>query len=319
MPFADDLRIGHPLPAAPDVTIDAGVAAQYQSIVGDPLSLALSSPLARRVTGFERLVNPSLTLQIAIGQSTVATRRVIANLFYRDVILEAQLEIGATLRTIVTPVARQATRSSGRAKVLLDIRCSDERDAPVANFQRLALLPVRDPASMRDVGDIGVADSDLPLERFEPKLPREWDLECLADYATPLVGVHIRDSMVDVVTSALELVRLTQNAALAHRDAAMGQGGRRLVYGGHVVGLAQASLVRMFPSVITVLGWRSCDHLAPVFENETLRHEANVRDVYPTAQGTIVGMRCRSFAHRGSDESTQVLDWQPVVLVKGDQ
>jgi acyl dehydratase len=318
MPYVDDLEIGRPLPPAPEITIDHGLAAQYQSIVGDPLELPLSSPLSRQVTGLERLVNPCLVLQIAIGQSTVATRRVIANLFYRNVILAKQIGTGATLRTIVTPVARQATQSPGRAKVLLDIRCNDEHGASVANFQRLALLPVRDPGSVPDAGTVGTAETNTPLEHFGARVPREWKLQFMPDHASPAIGVRVEDPMPDVVTSALEMVRLTQNVALAHRDGAMGQDGRRLVYGGHIVGLAQASLVRTFPAVATVLGWRSCNHLAPVFENETLRHEVTVVDEYPTPGGNTLGMRCRSFVDRSPLGPTLVLDWQPVVLVKAD-
>src|SRR5690606_20570207 len=110
-PYGDDLVIGTPLPSAPPITIDAGVAAAYQTIVGDPLRLALSDPVSRQVTGrTQRLVNPALVLHMAIGQSTVATRLVIANLFYRDVVLRRQLHVGDTVTTLVTPVARALTR-----------------------------------------------------------------------------------------------------------------------------------------------------------------------------------------------------------------
>jgi 2-methylfumaryl-CoA hydratase len=318
MPFADDLVIGQPLSPAPEITIDEGLAAQYQSITGDPLQLPLSGPLSRRVAGVERVVNPGLVLQIAIGQSTVATRRVIANLFYRDVVLERQVGIGTTLRTVVTPLARQRTRTPGRAKVLLDISCADERGDIVARFQRLALLPCLDD-SLVDVGEVGAADSRLPLERFAAKLPREWSIKALPHGPAPVAGTRAVDPLPDPVTSALELVRLTQNIALAHRDARTGQKGRRLVYGGHVVGLAQASLVRMFPSIVTILGWRSCDHRAPVFEGQTVRHQAVVRDSSVTPHGTVLGISCQSFVDRDREEPPlNVLEWEPVVLCKSE-
>ena len=40
-------------------------------------------------------------MHVSIGQSTVATRRVIANLFYRGVVLRRQVFLGDTLATSV--------------------------------------------------------------------------------------------------------------------------------------------------------------------------------------------------------------------------
>ena len=45
----------------------------------------------------------------------------------------------------------------------------------------------------------------------------------------------------DVVTSASELARLTLDIAQVHHDARAG-GGRRLVYGGHTIGIAAAQV-----------------------------------------------------------------------------
>jgi hypothetical protein len=83
-PYYDDLRPGHRFAPAPAITIGPGACALYQSIVGDPLAISLSSPAGEAVTGVAGgVVNPALALHVSIGQSTVATRRVIANLFYR--------------------------------------------------------------------------------------------------------------------------------------------------------------------------------------------------------------------------------------------
>lgn len=323
-PYGDDLVIGTPLPSAPPITIDAGVAAAYQTIVGDPLRLALSDPVSRQVTGrTQRLVNPALVLHMAIGQSTVATRLVIANLFYRDVVLRRQLHVGDTVTTLVTPVARALTRpgpAGRRAKVLLEIETRDQDDAVVCRFQRLALLPCRDAGSTSEVGEVGSADPSAPLTEFRPGVPA-WDLAAFAAPAASTDGAWV-DPQADTVTAAVELVRLTQNVAFAHRDPRRGQAGRRLVYGGHTIGLAQASLTRTCPAVVTILGWRSCDHLAPVFEGDVLAFDHEVVDrLEHDAHSDIVGFRVRALlvqrAHGSTpEEPTPVLDWRPVALVR---
>jgi 2-methylfumaryl-CoA hydratase len=320
-PYADDLTLGTPLPAAPAITITEGLTAAYQAVTGDGLRLPLSSPLTVEVTGrTEPLVNPALALQVAIGQSTVATRLVVANLFYRDVALLRQVHVGDTLSTTVTPIALELTRPGPRqrrAKVALRIETMDQDGYAVCRFERVALLPCRVAASVTTFGSVGRADSDRSLADFRGYVPGTWSVRAFPATGLP-PAQSWRDPLPDVVTSGLELVRLTQNLAAAHRDPAAGQDGRRLVYGGHTVGLAQASLSRACPGLITVLGWRSCDHVAPVFENDVLDFEVTTLDRLDLDHGALVGFRVNATARRDGqdDDSLTVLDWKPVALVR---
>ncbi|TDD03333.1 acyl dehydratase [Saccharopolyspora terrae] len=317
-PFADDFTLGVSLPAAPSITIDSGLAAGYQAITGDPLRLPLSAVDSTAVTGGDaRLANPGLVLQVAIGQSTVATRRVIANLFYRDVALHRQVHIGDTITTTVTPVAVKLTRPGSRArraKVLLRIETVDQQQRLVARFERLALLPCRDPDGVDERGEIGGPTLDRPLDDYLPFVPSDWKLGVFPGHYTG-IGDSVADPLADTVSGALELVRLTQNQAAAHRDPTRGQDGSRLVYGGHAIGLAQASLARTARGVATVVGWRSCDHLAPVFEGDVLDfHVKELDRVQLDDAAALVGFRVVAAAR----DRTEVLDWRPVALVNTD-
>lgn len=317
-PYAEDLILGQPLPAAPPITIDDGLAWQYQGICGDSLRLPLSRPLAQRVTGQPSLVNPGLALQIAIGQSTVATRRVIANLFYRDVRLKQQPPLGSTLSTVVTPVAAAPTRPSAagpRAKVLLSIVTKDQDDRLLADFQRLALLPVHDESRLAIDGEIGTAAADVDLDDYIPDAPRGWDLRALSGPELPVFGNPVADPLAEPVTDALALVRLTQNLAAPHRDARRGQRGRRLVYGGHTIGLAQAALSRIDPGIATIVGWQSCDHVGPVFEGDLLETHASLVAAIPHEGGTLAAYDVQVTAtHADESDSAVVLAWTPIVL-----
>lgn len=336
-PYADDLVIGVPLPVAPSITIDSGLTAAYQAICGDSLRLPLSRPDSSRVTNrAEVLVNPALALQVAIGQSTVATRLVIANLFYRDVALLRQVFVGDTLTTTVTPIALQLTRPSARgrrAKVALRIETVDQDGQPILRFERVALLPCRDADVLAEHGQVGTADPDRALSDYLQHVPG-WDLSAFPTQGLP-PSRRWDDPLAETVSSALELVRLTQNLAAAHRDARRGQAGKRLVYGGHAIGLAQASLSRACPGLVTILGWRACDHVAPVCEGDVLDFRVEVIDRLDLEPGTphdraaVVGFRVIATSRppidaAGADGSTEaatgsvVLDWTPVALVKHD-
>lgn len=318
LPFAEDLVLGTPLPLAPEVTIDAGLAAQYLAITGDPLRPALSDHVSARLTGAaNRLANPGLVVSVSIGQSTVATRRVIANLQYRNLTLLRPVHVGETLVTRVTPVAADWTRSGqDRAKVLLGMELTTTSGALVASYQRLALLPVAD---SRRLDATGIPDAGTPaaLVDFARCIPTEWTSP--AATGSPVPRNEWSDPLADTVSSARELVRLTNNLAATHRDGREGPGGRRLVYGGHTVGLAQASLARMLPDLLTIVAWRSCDHLAPVYEDDLLTFRAHISAVETVRGFLLADVTCVATAHRNNTEPVDVLEWHPVLALAGGE
>ena len=99
-PYFDDLEVGQAFDWAPSMTLTAGAAAVHQSIIGDRLRLALDADLAIAVTGATTaLAHPQLVCDVAIGQTTLATQRVKANLFYRGLSFHRFPVIGETLFT----------------------------------------------------------------------------------------------------------------------------------------------------------------------------------------------------------------------------
>ena len=99
-PYFDDLVVGQVFDWAPSMTLTAGAAAVHQSIIGDRLRLALDADLAMAVTGATAaLAHPVLVCDVAIGQSTLATQWVKANLFYRGLAFHRFPVIGDTLFT----------------------------------------------------------------------------------------------------------------------------------------------------------------------------------------------------------------------------
>jgi acyl dehydratase len=80
-PHYEDLDVGRVF-HAPGLTLTAGHAALHQATVGDRLRLALDEPLCREATGeVAMLAHPMLVCDVAIGQSTGPSGRVLGNLF----------------------------------------------------------------------------------------------------------------------------------------------------------------------------------------------------------------------------------------------
>ena len=304
-PYFDELALGQEFGGAPGITLTSGLAAAHQAIIGDRLVLATDHELCREVTGGAPLASPSLVWDLAIGQSTVVTQHVKANLFYRGLAFRRAPRLGDTLRTATQVVAlRQNRPREDRAPTglaVLRITTVDQERRPVLDFWRCAMLPLRDPArqtghtdDLASVGQSADAQEGL-VSGWQPADAQEglvsgWQL---AEFARQAAGPRLAELRAgqrwvvpggDVVSSAPELARLTLNVAMVHHDA-QAAGGRRLVYGGHAIGLALAQAARSLPSLVTVAAWHGCDHLGPVHEGDTLRSTISVEQVEPLSDG----------------------------------
>jgi acyl dehydratase len=322
-PYFDELRVGQEFSGAPGITLTSGLAAAHQAITGDRLALALDHELCRAVTGGGPLAPPGLVWDVAIGQSTVVTQHVKANLFYRGLAFRRAPGLGDTLRTSAEVVAlRQNQPREGRAPTglaVLRITTADQQGRPVLDFVRCAMLPLRDTG--RQTGHAGDLDpAGQPSTAGElAAVASGWRLDEFARRAggprfeALVPGQSFQVAGGDVVTSAPELARLTLNIAAVHHDSAAA-GGERLVYGGHAVGLALAQAARALPSIVTIAGWHSCDHLAPVHEGDTLRSSITVErvDALPAAGGLV---HLRSLVRADRPEPCDVLDWRFVAVV----
>ncbi len=320
-PHFDELSVGQVFDWAPSMTLSPGAAAVHQSIVGDRMRLPLDQTLTHAVTGApSALAHPALVCDVAIGQTTLATQRVKANLFYRGLRFHHFPVIGDTLYTRTEVVGlKQNSAKPGRAPTglaALRMTTIDQADRLVLDFHRCAMLPLRDGAPDTghddDLSAIGV-DAPAPLDPTE-----HWDADA---FRTRVPGPHFDPSIAgavlhgtaDVVTGAPELARLTLNVAATHHDFRVG--GRRLVYGGHTIGLALAQVTRVLPNLVTVLGWESCDHTGPVHEGDTLYSEIHVDEAtaLPGGRGGILSLRSLVYAVDETDR--QVLDWRFTALL----
>jgi acyl dehydratase len=103
--------------------------------------------------------------------------------------------------------------------------------------------------------------------------------------------------------------------AMAHTDSRLSYLGERLVFGGHTIFMGFAQLTRALPNLLGVLAWESCDHVAPVVENDRLRTEFTVTDVRPQegkdGGGVLLRIEAECFASRGiPEQENRVLDWK---------
>lgn len=324
-PWFEDLGRGLEF-TAPSVTITEGHAAIYQAMFGDRLRLPLDHELSRRITGREApFAHPLLAINVAIGQTTWATQRVKANLFYRGLSLQAMVHLGDTLTTHSRVVALRRNREQpGREPTgiaVLEMTTVNQHGQRVLHCWRAPMLPCRGSAPDGWRNDDPAAFETMPATDLDALgVPfDEWRTSAMT-LSAPAVreGVRYRVEARDTVTLAPELVRLTLNMAMAHLDPGRAYLGERLAYGGHVISMAFAQAVRALPDLIAPVAWERCDHLAPVREGDRLRSEVTVLAV-TRRDATTAWLRLRIEAcasHGQPEEETRVLDWTLIALAR---
>ncbi|MDT5105993.1 MAG: hypothetical protein QOI25_3506, partial [Mycobacterium sp.] len=296
-----------------------GAAAVHQSILGDRMRLPLDQTLTHAVTGAPAaLAHPALVCDVAIGQSTLATQRVKANLFYRGLRFHRFPVLGDTLYTRTEVVGlKQNSAKPGRAPTglaALRMTTIDQADRLVLDFHRCAMLPLRDRADTGHDDDLSAIGADASTA---PDPTEAWNADAFrtrvpGPHFDPSIAGSVLHSTADVVSSAPELARLTLNIAATHHDSRVG--GQRLVYGGHTIGLALAQVTRVLPNLVTVLGWASCDHTGPVHEGDTLHSEIHVEEAAALPGGRGALLTLRSLVYAVDETDRQVLDWRFTAL-----
>lgn len=322
-PFYDDLEIGQRFDSAPVMRLTDGLAATHHAIVGGRLRLAFDAGLSTDVTGrAEPFAAPAFVWDMAIGQSTLVTQRAIANLFYRGLVFGRAPAIGDSLNTVTTIIGlRPASAKPGRPPrglVTMRIATSDQHGRPVLDFCRCAMLPAREAGTAAAQGETELPPSDFTAAQLSAAAA-SWNLDAFrrtvpgGHFDALRAGAVHRLAGGDVVSSAPELARLTMNLAVIHHDRTVS--GKRLVYGGHTIGLAAAQLTRALPDLVTILGWHDCDHLGPVHEGDTLHSEITIErcEALPGGGG-LAHLRSRVRATGMDGGVSDVLDWRLIGL-----
>jgi 2-methylfumaryl-CoA hydratase len=317
-PMYEDFSVGATLPPLPSITLTEADNAIYRAVTGDQHLLAADASRYQAVSGRSGgLANPGLVLQYSIGQTTMATRQAIANLYYRSVRVLGPVEIGQTLSTVTTVLGLKDSAPKGdqfRGKVWLGIRTSTE-DGPVVEYERCALIRGRGPEQPGHADDIPGPSDPLPLAELVEAVPA-WDLSSMPATAWP-TGDTRTDPLRDHVDLAAPLARLTFNQAAVHRDHTLTANGRRLVYGGHVQGLAQGSLTRMLPGLAGIVAWDGCDHIGPAYEGDLIEFRHTPLERVEAGSGTltrfeVMGTKIADLVE-GDVDPVDILRWTPVV------
>ncbi|MEC8503560.1 MAG: MaoC family dehydratase, partial [Actinomycetota bacterium] len=212
-PMFEDFSVGGQISPLPSVTLTEGDNSWFRAVTGDQHLQTADRMIHQQVSGSSgALANPGLVMHFSIGQTTNATRRAIANLYYRSVRILRPVHIGETLFTTTTVLGLRESAPKGdqhRGKVWLGITTSSEH-GPVVEYERCALIPAR-AGGTGHADDIPGPSDPTPLTELTGAVP-DWNLSTLP-FSDWLINEERTDPLRDHIDLAAPFARSTFNQA----------------------------------------------------------------------------------------------------------
>lgn len=306
--YFEDFGVGQKLVHATPRTITEGDVAVYGSLYGPRFALSSASTFAA-LLGLDRSpIDSMLTFNVVFGKTVAdVSLNAIANLGYAAGRFGQPVYPGDTLST--TSVVKGLKQNSNGKTGVVYVRSTgvNQHGEMVVEYDRWVMVRKRS------------AEVAAP-EPIVPDLPESVAPEQLvvpyavtADYDCALAGsdflwddyaVGERIDHIDAMTieeaEHMMACRLFQNTAKVHFNQHVerkGRFGRRIVYGGHVIGMARSLSFNGLANAHTIAAINGGRHTAPAFAGDTVYAWSQVLDKMALeGDPTIGALRLRTVA-----------------------
>jgi 2-methylfumaryl-CoA hydratase len=281
--YFEDFRLGQIFDHATPRTVTEGDAALYLALTGSRFAVHSSDPFAQAI-GYKRApLDDFLAFHLVFGK-TVAdiSLNAIANLGYADGRFGVPLYPGDTIRahSEVIGLRENSNRKSGI--VYVRSRGVNQNGETIVDYVRWVMVAKRDPAAQAPSPHIPTLPDAVPPETLIVPAgldPTPYDRALSGsrfgfDDYQPGEKIDHRDGMTLEEAEHAMATRLYQNNARVHFDAfqarTQSEGGKRLVYGGHVISLARALSCNGLGNAFHVAAINAGRHVAPAHAGDTI-------------------------------------------------
>lgn len=280
--FFEDFTVGQVFHHAVPRTVTEGDVSLYIALTGDRRPLHCSDEFAKAL-GFPRApAHDLLVFHLVFGRAVPdISLNSPANLGYADVRFQRPVFPGDTLRAETEVIGRRETSRGDVGIVWVRTRGVNQRDEPVLQFYRWAMVNKRDPKTNTGANDapelpaqVAVEDlvvpAELDLSRFDPVATGGrafWEDYQPGERIVHPQGMTMEDAEHQMAT------RLYQNNARVHFNQhlqAKSRLGRRIIYGGHVISVCHAIANDGLENAIRVLAFNAGSHANPTVAGDTL-------------------------------------------------
>ncbi len=311
--FFEDFQAGHVFHHAVPRTVTEGDMALYIALTGDRRPLHCAREFAQSL-GFRReTVHDMLVFHIVFGRAVPdISLNSPANLGYADVRFLNTVYPGDTLRAETEVVGCRKTSRPDVGIVWVHTRGFNQRDEPVLQFYRWAMVNKREPGVNSGADDapelpprVAVDDLLIPAELELSKFDSEatggrffWEDYERGERIHHPQGITIEDAEHQMAT------RLYQNSARVHFNDFMQRRsklGRRIIYGGHIISVAHSISYDGLENVIRILGFNAGTHANPTVAGDTVFAWTDVLERIDLVRDDAAALRLRLVAVKNQD------------------
>jgi 2-methylfumaryl-CoA hydratase len=318
--FFEDFSKGQVFRHAVPRTVTDGDLSLYIALTGDRRPLHCSSEFARSLGLEQRTAHDLLVFHLVFGRAVPdVSLNSPANLGYADVRFLRAVFPGDTLRAETKVIGRRETSRDDVGIVWVHTRGYNQRDEPVLQFYRWAMVNKREPGTKGDANDAPelpaqVASEDLAvlkeldLSQFDPVATggrAYWEDYEAGERILHPQGVTIEEAEHQMAT------RLYQNNARVHFNEHMQKGsrlGRRIIYGGHIISIAHAIAFDGLENALKVLAFNAGAHANPTVAGDTLYAWTDVLERIDLGRPDAGALRLRLVGVKNLDPSKEPIE-----------
>jgi 2-methylfumaryl-CoA hydratase len=318
--FFEDFSPGQVFHHAVPRTVTEGDLALYIALTGDRRPLHCSAEFARALSFEREVAHDLLVFHIVFGRAVPdVSLNAPANLGYADVRFLTPVYPGDTLRAETQVIGCKETSRGDVGIVWVQTKGVNQRDEPVLQFYRWAMVNKRDPSASTGANDAPELPSQVAIEHLS--VPPQLDLAKFdpvatggrfywEDYEPGERIVHSQGITIEEAEHQMA-TRLYQNNARVHFNAHMQKDsrlGRRIIYGGHVISTAHSIANEGFENALRVLAFNGGTHANPTVAGDTLYAWTDVIERIDLGRPDAGALRLRLIALKDLDPNKEPVE-----------
>jgi 2-methylfumaryl-CoA hydratase len=279
--FFEDFSLGQVISHATPRTVTAGDVALYTALYGSRFALQSSEAFAEAAGYRAAPVDDLLVFHIVFGKTVPdISLNAVANLGYAECRFLKPVFAGDTLAATSEVIGLR--ENSNRRSGIVYVRTTgvNQHGGTVLDYVRWVMVRKRDEASKApaaavpqtegrvDPTHLGAAVPMLDHAAYDTALagsPHLWGDYEAGERIDHVDGMTLEEAEHQMAT------RLYQNTAKVHfNQHAAGEGGRRLIYGGHIISLARALSFNGLANAFHIAAINAGRHVAPAHADDTV-------------------------------------------------